>query len=67
MLLKIFSISIFISIVFFILFSRPVLASISEFGFVGGLPAIYLYIIAVWVALIALLMWITSKKQYTEK
>lgn len=67
MLRKLFSISIFISIVFFMLFSRPVLASISKLGFVFGVPAIYLFVIGAWVVLVALLMWITSKKQYAEK
>lgn len=67
MLRKVFSISIFISIVFFVLYSQPIISAIAHTGFVLGIPSALVYIVAVWIMLIVLLMWITSKKQYTEK
>lgn len=66
MLRKVFSISIFISIVFFVLFSQPIVSAIAHAGFVLGIPSALVYIVSIWILLIVLLLWITSKKQYTE-
>ena len=66
MLRKVFSISIFISIVFFVLFSQPIVSAIAHTGFVLGIPSALVYIVSIWILLIVLLLWITSKKQYTE-
>jgi len=67
MLKKLLSISVFISIVFLILLTTPVISAFNSASLLFGIPTLYLYIISLWVVFVGLMMWITSIKQYSDK
>jgi hypothetical protein len=67
MLKKLLFLSVFISIVFLILLTTPVISAFNSASLLFGVPTLYLYLISLWVLLVLLMIWITATKQHSDK
>jgi|GEM_PF-6833228 hypothetical protein len=58
---KKYIISLFISIIFLILLTFPVIQMFNLNKLILGIPALLLYILSLWVVMIVLLIWLTRR------
>ncbi|GAA4361520.1 hypothetical protein GCM10023185_28650 [Hymenobacter saemangeumensis] len=52
---------LFLAILFFVLLNFPLLASADVDGRLGGVPVLYLYVLALWVLVVALTGYLVRK------
>ncbi|GAA4024388.1 hypothetical protein GCM10022409_05480 [Hymenobacter glaciei] len=58
---------LFLAVLFGVLLNYPLLAVFDHNGRVGGVPVLYLYVLLVWIALVALTGWLVRKKGEPEE
>lgn len=67
MLKKLFAISVFLSFVFLMLLSFPILAIFNIKELFIGIPVLYLYLLVVWGLLAGILAFLTYNRNKTEQ
>ena len=58
---------LFLALVFGVLFNFPLLAVLDHDGRVGGIPVLYLYVLLLWVLVVALTGWLVRKSASSEQ